>query len=522
MDTTQLIMILGAALVGAAAAYLVFGGGRTITLEKIEEEIRKLLQDSKEEAHRIREETNRDLKQIKTTAFEENQRLEAHTKRLEESAKLKDKNVSRKLNRNEEIKKSLRAEVKRIKDMREEVESNAHKMVDALLKTLGTTKKEAEQEAKNILINDIENRKERFIKNYEEETTEESLKLAKNILVGAIQRYSDKSSVDHNHSLVEVKQERFKAMLVGPKCENINHLESRYDVEVIFNDLPKTITIGGFNLVNRHIVKEALKILQKKRWQINPKSIDKALAEAEKRVTKVMTDKAKEAINKVGLKKVPDGILKHIGRLHFRTSYGQNALRHSLEVGMFAGLIASEVGANIKKAREAGFLHDIGKALSEESDKGHDEITKDILEEFGYPEDIVHAAYAHHEAVPAQSLEAKIIMAADALSASRPGARLESLERYLQRIRALEETASSFPGIKKAFAISAGREVRVLVKPNEIQDSDMGGLAHNIVEKVEANLNYPGNIKVNVIRRMKWDGFAEGREAKEGKESKTS
>lgn len=514
METNQLILIIGAAIIGAIAAYSVTRGTRKLTTESIEKEATTLLQNSKTESEQIRANAKSNLREIKTTAFEENQRMEAHIKRLDEGTKLKDKQVSQQLNKNVEVKKALLAEKESIKSMRDEIVADGHKVLDLLLDTLGTTKEEASQEVKNMLVNEILDRKDRYIKHYEEDATEESVKVAKSILTGVIQRYSDKTSADHNHTLVEVKQERFKAMLVGPNCQNINHLEERYDVEIIFNDLPKTITVGGFNLMKRHIVKEAIELMKKKRWEVTPKVIDKALAHAEKKIGKIMMDKANEAVKKIGLKDVPEGILKHIGRLYFRTSYGQNALKHSLEVGMFAGLIAAEVGADIKLAREAGFLHDIGKAVSEESDKGHDVLTKEILEEYKYPENLVHAAWAHHEGEPAQSLEAKMIMAADALSASRPGARLESLDRYLERIRALEATASSFPGIKKTYAISAGREVRVFVKPGEVDDAKMSELAHDIVEKIEQDLNYPGNIKVNLIRRMRWEGVAGGKEEK--------
>ncbi len=515
MEPIQLLFIIGAGLIGAAGAYFLSGkGGSKISTEQIKAEASSIIKTSKEEAQALRSKTKSELKQIKQIAREENERLERHLERLKESAKLKEKHVNDRKGKNKEVLGWLKTEGEMIKKMKDEIENSTENMISNLLKQLGINKKDAIQEVKNRLTGEILARKDSYLKNREEEAEEDALKFAKSVLTGTIQRYSDKSSVDHNQTLVEVKQEKFKQLLVGPNCENVRHIEKRSEVEVIFNDYPKTITIGGFNLVRRHIVKNAVNLLQKKKGLINPKVIDEALAQAQKNVGKIMVDKAREAVKIVGLKNVPNGVLKHIGRLHFRTSYGQNALKHSLEVGMFAGLIAAEVGADVQKAREAGFLHDIGKATSEESDKGHDVLTKEILEEFGYPADIVHAAWAHHEGEPLQSIEAKIIMAADALSASRPGARLESLERYLQRIRELEATAGSFPGIKKTFALSAGREVRVLVHPDQIKDDAMNPLAHDIAEKIENTLSYPGNVKVNVIRRMAFKAKAGDKEPK--------
>jgi ribonucrease Y len=519
MEPLQLILIIGFIVAGAAAAYYIpRQSSSNITKEGIKKEATKILHDSRSQASSLRNKTKSELKEIKRMAQEENQRLEKHLERLKESAKLKEKHVNEKKQKNKEILGWLKTETELITQMKSEIENSTENIIKTLLKDLGFSKKDAVEEIKNRLTSQILKSKDTYLRNREEEAEEDSLRNAKNILINTIQRYSDKSSVDHNQTFVEVKREQFKAELVGLNCENVDYLEKRSEVEIIFNDYPKTITVGGFHLVRRHIVKNAIQILQRKKGRINKEKIEASLKEAQKAVGTTMVQKAREAVKIVGLKNVPNKVLKHIGRLHFRTSYGQNVLRHSLEVGMFAGLLAAEVGADVQKAREAGFLHDIGKALSEESDKGHDELTKDILEECGYPEDIVHAAWAHHEGEPAQSLEAKIIMAADALSASRPGARLESLERYLQRIKELEQTAASFPGIKKTFALSAGREVRVLVNPDQVNDETMSGLAHDIADKIETNLSYPGNVKVNVIRRMLFKSKATGPE----KESKNN
>lgn len=502
-------MAAAGALIGALGGYFLFTGGAKAAEEQLNREKHELLTKSKEEAKTIERDAKDGLETIKIEARNDNQRLEAHVERLQESFKLKEKHVNDKLSANGQLQKKIDDEQGIVKSREDEMKKMSGGMVDTLLRLTGTSREHVVEELKNAAYHEVNNRRENFINKRLLETEEDVVKTAQKILVSALQRYSDKSSVDHNDSLVEVKTEKFKAALVGKKGENITHLENKSDdIEIIFNDYPKTITVAGGKLLLRQVVKAAIEILQKSRKDITPKMIDQAIEDAKKQVKSMMKERALEAVKIIGLTDVPDGVMKHIGRLHFRTSYGQNALRHCLEVGMFAGLIAAEVGADIETARIAGFFHDIGKSLSEESDKGHDYITKDILEEFSYPEPIVHAAWAHHEAEPARTLEAKIVMAADALSASRPGARLESLERYLERIRALEATAGSFPGIKKTFAISAGREVRVLVNPEDVTDESLATLAHDIANKIETELTYPGNIKINVIRRQEWKAVA--------------
>lgn len=503
MTSLQILVFL-IALVGGAFGASKIQSKSNKPAESIQRKIRTLLEESQQEAKAIRHEAKGQLNDFVEAEKQETSRLKAHVERLEESLKMKEKHVQERVAKNDEIKNKFKEQEEEIKAVKAKIAELRHEEIEVLLKKLKKTQEEAFEEASQQMIQEINQRKEKFIKQRMEEAQEDGSKKARDILVGAIQKYSDTSSVDRNENMVEVKQERFKAILVGKNAQAIQYFEEKAGLDIIFNDAPKTITISGANLPKRQMAKSAIEYLQRLNRDLSPGLIDEALAKGEQKIKDIMTTKAREAVKKIGLKEVPEGVLAHIGRLHFRTSYGQNALKHCLEVGIFSGLIAAEIGANIEVARFAGFFHDIGKALSEESDKGHDFITKDILEEFNYPEEIIHAAWVHHEAEPAKTLEAKIVMAADALSASRPGARLESLDRYLERIRDLEQTAGSFPGVKKTFAISAGREVRVLVNPDKITDEHLNELAHQIAEKIERELTYPGNVKVNVIRRMRW------------------
>ncbi len=514
MNSLNIFLLLLGGVLGAGATAMVGLKKHTPAADehKLKNEIRDLLDKAHQEAKLVKQENKLSIQELRQALRDENERLKTQLDRLQENAKTKEKHVSERLEKNSQIQAHIKEIEVASAALKKGIHDTEEEVVQALLKHMKMSKEEIFEQRRNEVINQAESRKEKFIKNRLDEVEEDNAKIAKEVLIMALQKYTGESSVDRSHSLVDVNSEKFKAALVGKDAKNIEYLESKIDdMEIIFNDLPKTITIGKGKLLSRQVVKHAIKLMEKRGGEINPKVIDNAMVDAEKVVEKMMVDKAKQAIKMVGLKEVPEGVLKHIGRLHFRTSYGQNALRHCIEVGMFAGLIAAEVGANIEVARVAGFFHDIGKSLSEESDKGHDFITKDILEEFHYPEEIIHAAWAHHEAEPARTLEAKIVMAADALSASRPGARLESLERYLERIRALESTASSFPGVKKSFAISAGREVRILVDPAAITDAQLSELAHNVAEKIENELTYPGNVKIRVIRKQQWDAYAKSR-----------
>lgn len=509
ISSFAILQFLVAALIGAGGVYLVAGPRVKSREADILAEAAKMLEKEREEAKRIRQDAKHRLEEVKLQAQEENALMATRLERVEEGIVLKEKNVNDRLSRNGNLEK----EVKDLKTAAKETKAEMNRLemdfIEKLLTDCKLTREQVVEMQKNELTQGIEARRERFVKNRIEEVEEDNVKLAQDILVGALQRYAGGSSVDHASSLVEVRSEPFKAALVGKHGENIACLEEKFEeIDFIFNDLPKTITLAGGKLLTRQVARQTIELLQKNRIEVTPKNIIGLIDEAEKKVERIMKENAANATKIIGIKNAPDDILKHIGRLHFRTSYGQNALRHCIEVGMFAGLIASEVGANVEVARIAGFFHDIGKSLSEESDKGHDFITKDILEANNYPEEIIHAAWVHHEAEPAKTLEAKIVMAADALSASRPGARLESLDRYLERIRALEATAGSFPGIKKTFAISAGREVRVLVYPDQVTDEALNELAQSIAGKIEHDLTYPGNIKVNVIRRQHWESTA--------------
>ena len=320
-------------------------------------------------------------------------------------------------------------------------------------------------------------------------------------------RYADSTSVEHEEKNIIVQRDEIKGRIIGRSAAAIAFFEEHFGVDVIFNDEPNTIIISCFNLVQREVARCALERLMREKI-INEEMIMKVKPLAEQDVDKILMKEGDYALKKLGLSNMQPDFVKLVGRLVFRTSYGQNIMRHCFEVGYFARLIASEIGANTETAFLGGFFHDIGKAIDQEVGGSHDVLSKEILEKYGFSWEITHAAWTHHNAAPQETVEARIVQAADAISASRPGARAESVERYLAKINELQDTALSFEGVRKAYAINAGREVRVVVDPEKISDNANAELAQNIAAKVQEKGGYPGKIKVTTIRTTKVTDYA--------------
>ncbi|MEK7528804.1 MAG: HD domain-containing protein, partial [Patescibacteria group bacterium] len=375
-----------------------------------------------------------------------------------------------------------------------------------LLRVGGSRESIAEQlirEHEVMFREDAQNRVLRM----EELLKESSAKEAKNYLTEAISRFSASLNDDNLSGTITVQKDEVKGSIVGRGGQNIGLFEELYGVDVVFNDEPNIISLSCFNLVQREIAKQALILLMQFKI-ITPDKIRMVKEQAEKKVSHMLTMTGEKAAKVLGLTNVDPELIKLIGRLQFRTSYGQNALEHCVEVGYFSRMLAAEIGADENIAFQGGFFHDIGKAIDQEVGGSHDVLTKEILEKYGFSWEITHAAWTHHDAIPQETVEAMLVKAADAISASRPGARALSLEQYIQKIRELENTAQSFEGVKKAFAISAGREVRVVVNPDGVSDEHIQELAEQIAHKVEEKGGYPGKIKITTIRTTKVVDYA--------------
>jgi ribonuclease Y len=341
----------------------------------------------------------------------------------------------------------------------------------------------------------------------EEHTKEDSEKIARRIIMDSIQKYAKESSVEKKYATLHVPKDYLKGNIVGRNAKNLLFFEEKTGAQVIFNDTPNSIIISHYSLYKQEIAYMAMKKMITKNF-LDTRLIEKILLDVEKEMDLILLKIGRNAAEKLDLHGYPDEFLRMIGRLKFRTSFGQNILSHSFEVAALGKMIAYEIGADPREAELACFFHDIGKAIDQDVNKPHDLLSKEILEEYKFPESIVYAAYAHHDAVPPKHVVDFLVKATDAISASRPGARQETLEKYLEKIRALESIAYDKPGVDKAYAISAGREVRVFVDAQKIDDLAAQGVARKIADEVEEKVAYPGKIKINLIRRTEAVDYA--------------
>jgi len=396
---------------------------------------------------------------------------------------------------------------KRKKESLENAEKIELEKSQALEKISGLTKEEAKQE----LIKTIEKNEEQDILTRIrklEQTGEETLEnKAKNILAISIQRLSNSVGGDVMSTSVTIPNDEIKGKIIGKEGRNIKAFERMTGVEVIVDDTPGNITISSFDPVRRHIAKLALEELIKD-GRIQPAKIEKVVQEAQANINKIIKEKGEQAAYECGVIGLDQRILLILGRLYFRTSYGQNVLEHSIEMSHIAGMIAEEIGANVAVAKAGALLHDIGKALDHEVVGTHVEIGRRILQKFGASEDIVKAMQAHHEEYPYETIESRIVQSADAISGARPGARRDSIENYLRRLGDLEAIANGFQGVEKSYALQAGREIRVFITPEKLTDLESRNLARDIAIKIEKDLKYPGEIKVTVIRETRAIEFA--------------
>ena len=342
---------------------------------------------------------------------------------------------------------------------------------------------------------------------YEQSVREESENLAREIITTAIQRCAADHASEATVSVVALPNDEMKGRIIGREGRNIRTLETITGVDLIIDDTPEAITLSSFDPVRREVARITLERLISD-GRIHPALIEKIHEKAKREVEQTCKQAGERAVIDAGVNGVHNELVKLLGRLKYRTSYGQNVLNHSLEVSYIAGLMASELGIDAKLARRAGLLHDIGKAVDHQQEVSHIELGVEYAKKYKENETVINAIHAHHGDVEPKSIIACLVQAADAISAARPGARRENLQNYIKRLEALEQISESFKGVEKAFAIQAGREVRILVKPEVISDEEMTLVAHSIVEKIEQELEYPGQIKVNLIRETRTVDYA--------------
>lgn len=392
----------------------------------------------------------------------------------------------------------------------EEVKEKIKQIKEEQLEKLEIIAKMSKKEAQDVLIKNVENEiKDTLIvriNKLEKESAETLDEKAKDLMAGAIQRLASTYTTEITTTTVDLPSDEMKGRVIGREGRNIKAIEQLTGVEIIVDDTPNAITISGFSPIRRHVAKRALDYLIKD-GRIHPTKIEEAIAEAKKELAMDIKKAGEEAMYEIGVTGFDPKLVQIIGRLKYRTSYGQNALRHSIEVAHLATLLAEQLGADVTVAKKSGLLHDIGKAVDHEVQGTHPEIGGNIAKKFGLSEEIITPIETHHDDRP-PNLVSVIVKVADAISAARPGARHDTFEQYIQRLEELEKIATSFEGVEKAYAIQAGREVRVFVTPEDVDDLKAHNMAKDVAKKIEQELKYPGEIKVNVIREMRITEYA--------------
>ena len=468
----------------------------------IELKIKQLLVDAKAKAQVALEDASKKSESILEKAKEEERSVTKQIRKLEER-------ISHKEELLEKRRVDIENDVEKIKNKAEEIR-RVHDQLKLLDKQkrieLENITKLTEAQARKELFKEIEKKYEEDIlakiRKLEMTGKEEMQRRAQEVLVDSIQRLASSTASEITTTAVSISSDDLKGKIIGKEGRNIRALERTAGVEIIVDDTPGSVVISSFDPMRRQIAKIALENLILD-GRIQPARIEEMVTKAKVEVEKIVKERGENSAYEVGIFDIDPRLLTLLGRLHFRASYGQNVLQHSIEVSHLAGMIASEVGANVQTAKKAGLLHDIGKAVDHEIQGTHVEIGRRILQKFKVDEEIIKAMESHHEDYPYTTLESVIVQSADAISASRPGARRDTLENYLKRLEELENISNSFDGVEKSYAIQAGREIRVFVTPDKVSDLEAKNLARDIAKKIEEDVKFPGEIKVNVIRETR-------------------
>ena len=462
-----------------------------VAIKEAESKKREALVEAREEIHRERNDYEREVKEQRAELQKQERRLQA-----------KEEALDRKTEQIEKKEERLQNRLAAAERAREEVENLKRSQQETLERISGLTA----EEARNYLIqqveNDVTHEEAVKIKEIKAKFKDEADTYARELIALAIQRCAADQVAEVAVSVVPLPNDEIKGRIIGREGRNIRTLETLTGAELIIDDTPEAITISCFDPVRREITRIALERLIAD-GRIHPARIEEMVEKAKREVEATIKQEGERAIFETNIHSLHPELVRLLGRMHYRTSYGQNVLNHCIEVSHIAGLLASEIGADVAQAKRAGLLHDLGKSVDHEIEGSHVQIGVDLAKRYKESDAIVHAIAAHHNDVEPQTIVACLVQAADAISAARPGARRENVENYIKRLERLEEISSSFRGVDKAYAIQAGREIRIMVKPEEISEDQMVILARDIAKQIEENLEYPGQIKVNLIRETK-------------------
>ena len=496
-----------ASLVGVAFGYFlrwIVSLGKKGSMEL---QIKQMMLEAREDAKKIVKEAEEKLEATEKEVRAEIKEKEDTVKKAEERAIKKEELLDKRQSDIDKEVESIKQKVVEIKQIREKTDELHAKKLAELEKNAGLSRDEAKQELLKIVEKNNEEDLIVRMQKLEIQATERLDRKAKDILAITIQRLATSVSSEIMTTVVPIPTEEVKGKIIGKEGRNIKAFERATGVEIIVDDTPGAITISSFDPVRRQTARVALENLIQD-GRIQPAKIEEMVEKAKQEINKIIKEKGEQAAYECGVFNLDPRIISILGRLHFRTSYGQNVLQHSIEMTHIAGMLAEELGANVAVAKMGALVHDIGKAVDHEVVGSHVEIGRRILQKFGASEDVVKAMQAHHGEYPYETIESIIVQVADAISGGRPGARRDTVENYLKRLAELEAVANSFPGVEKTYALQAGREIRVFVFPQQVSDLEAKEMARNIAIKVERELKYPGEIKVNVIREMRAIEFA--------------
>ena len=452
---------------------------------------REMLLEAKEEIHKSRSEYEREVKERRAEVSKQERRLQQ-----------KEEALDKKINLHEKKEDELAKKIAAIDKKQEEVDSLKRSQMEVLEKISGLTQDEAKAYILKGVEDDVRHETAMKIKEIESQLKEEADQTAREIIATAIQRCAADHAAETTVSVVPLPNDEMKGRIIGREGRNIRTLETITGVDLIIDDTPEAITVSSFDPVRREVARLALEKLIAD-GRIHPTRIEDMVEKARREVDHTIKVEGERATFETGVHNLHPELIKLLGRQKYRTSYGQNVLNHSIEVAHIAGLMASELGVDVTLAKRAGLLHDLGKSVDHEMEGSHVQLGVELAKKYKENPVVINAIEAHHGDVEPQTVIACLVQAADAISAARPGARRENVENYIRRLEKLEELTNSFPGVEKAYAIQAGREVRVMVKPEEVTEDNMILLAHDLAKKIESELEYPGQIKVNVIRETK-------------------
>lgn len=487
-----------------------FGANAALTKQRVgsaEERAKKELARAKREADKLVEQAREEAGKAVDETRKEEQSRRKELKDLEQRLVTREENLDKKLDELDKRNETLRKNEDEVEQLKNEIRDIRTKQQDKLEKIAKLSKAEAADKLMQMTERDIKNDLLGLVSKLQNEARDNAEEKAALIITTAMERMASEVTAERTITSVKLEDDEMKGRIIGKEGRNIQALQRATGVDIMVDDTPGYVVLSSFDPVRREVARQALEMLMKD-GRIHPGRIEEVVAKAQKNVEKDVIRAGEDAAREVGIVGIPKEILQLLGELKYRTSYGQNVLKHSTEMAHIAAVIAEEIGADVKTTKYAALVHDIGKALTHKMEGKHHHISGEILRKYGAPEEVALAAEQHHDDVEATTVEALVVRTVDAISAARPGARNISAENFAERMKDLENVANSFKGIEKSYAISAGREVRVFVKPQQIDDLSAIKLARDIATKIESTMQYPGTIKVNVIRETRAVEFA--------------